>query len=118
VLPHPAFPVDIRHTAKFCREALGAWAARRLTRAPRATWLRTVPIAGWVFLAYGALFPLHGVTLWVIWWIDLFLSVVVHGAQLVFAVPAGRRAGYSTAATVFFTFLFGATFWKALEEPR
>jgi acyl-CoA synthetase (AMP-forming)/AMP-acid ligase II len=118
VLLHPAFPVDIRHNAKIGREALGAWAARRLARAPRATWLRAVPIAGWLFLVYGALFPLHGAALRSIWWIDLFLSVVVHAAQLVFAVPAGRRAGYSTAATVFFTFLFGATFWKSLEAPR
>ncbi|WP_435019726.1 fatty acid CoA ligase family protein [Tundrisphaera sp. TA3] len=29
-LPHPGFPVDIRHNAKINREALAAWAARRL----------------------------------------------------------------------------------------
>jgi acyl-CoA synthetase (AMP-forming)/AMP-acid ligase II len=29
-LRHPAFPVDIRHNAKIGREALAAWAARRL----------------------------------------------------------------------------------------
>jgi hypothetical protein len=27
---HPRFPVDIRHNAKIGREALAAWAARRL----------------------------------------------------------------------------------------
>ena len=30
VLYHPAFPVDVRHNAKIDREALAAWAARRL----------------------------------------------------------------------------------------
>ena len=30
ILPHPGFPVDIRHNAKIFREKLAAWAAREL----------------------------------------------------------------------------------------
>ena len=50
-----------------------------------------------------------------IWYIDLFLSIVVHGAQLWVALPAGRRAGLHPAYTTFMTFLLGATWWRPLR---
>jgi acyl-CoA synthetase (AMP-forming)/AMP-acid ligase II len=125
---HPGFPVDIRHNAKIGREELAAWASRRVPSAagegdvvsasPDARlWSRVVPILGWLFLAYGAVWPFANRVLLVLWWIDLALSVGVHALQLVVAVPAGRRAGYSLATTVAYTMLFGATWWK-LVEPR
>ncbi|MCA9541852.1 MAG: hypothetical protein KC620_23305, partial [Myxococcales bacterium] len=92
---------------------------RRLGRAPpaRGLWLRAVPIGGWLFLLLGLLLPFEHPALWAIWWIDAFLSVIVHGIQLVPALPRGRRAGYPRWQTVLYTFLFGATWWKRLDPP-
>src|SRR5262245_4225916 len=119
---HDSCPVDIRHNAKIEREALVAWAARRPGRSaapPVKAWLlRLVPLAGWLFLLYGYLFPFQSLLLRTAWGIDLFLSVVVHGLQLFTALPIGRAAGYSRRATVFYTFLFGATWWKLLPSTE
>jgi uncharacterized protein YhhL (DUF1145 family) len=117
---HPRFPVDIRHNAKIGREALAAWAARRLGRQPRDArrWLRAIPIAGWLFLLLGVVVPFAHPVLRALWWFDAFLSFVVHGVQLAPALPRAREAGYSRAQAVLYTFLFGATWWKNLEAPR
>jgi acyl-CoA synthetase (AMP-forming)/AMP-acid ligase II/uncharacterized protein YhhL (DUF1145 family) len=121
---HPGFPVDIRHNAKIGREELTAWAARRVPHpgtdaiaADARRWMRLVPIAGWLFLLYGVLFPFTHRALQAIWILDLVLSVGVHGLQLVAAVPAGKRAGYRLGTILFNTMLYGATWWK-LVEPR
>jgi acyl-CoA synthetase (AMP-forming)/AMP-acid ligase II len=125
---HPGFPVDIRHNAKIEREQLAAWASRRVPHERREEgagdagrvsprWARVVPVAGWVFLFYGAMFPLAHPVLRALWAIDLVLSVGAHALQLFAAVPAGRRAGYPLATIVFCTMLLGATWWK-LVEPR
>jgi acyl-CoA synthetase (AMP-forming)/AMP-acid ligase II len=107
------FPVDIRHNAKIGREELARWAARQLT--PRKPWLYAVPVAGWIFILLGLLLRFEHPVLRALWLIDVILSVGVHGLQLFVALPRGRRAGYSTAKTVFYTFLFGATWWKFLR---
>jgi acyl-CoA synthetase (AMP-forming)/AMP-acid ligase II len=125
---HPGFPVDIRHNAKIEREQLAAWASKRVAheRDEGATgevstdsrkWARVVPVAGWLFLLYGAMFPLEHPVLRALWMLDLALSVGVHGLQLFAAVPAGRRAGYPLTTIVLCTMLFGATWWR-LVEPR
>jgi acyl-CoA synthetase (AMP-forming)/AMP-acid ligase II len=108
---HRSFPVDLRHNAKIDREALARWAAEVLGKAPLPVWTRAIPIAGWLFVFYGLLWPLQHPALRAIWWVDVFLSVVAHAVQLLGALPRGRRAGYSTARIVLFTFLFGAT-WR------
>lgn len=120
---HPSFPVDIRHNAKIGRETLAKWAAHRLgvaddrrARSKKSSLLRIVPIAGWLFILYGLVGPMPHRILWALWSIDVFLSVVVHGLQLFVSIPRGHNAGYSTAQTVFFTLLFGATWWKFLDE--
>jgi hypothetical protein len=114
---HPGFPVDIRHNAKIGREQLARWAARKLTPS-RMKPLYIVPLAGWVFLLAGVVVPFTHPVLQTLWWIDLFLSVGVHGAQLFAAVPRGKRAGYSTGESVFRTFLLGATWWKFLGKEE
>jgi olefin beta-lactone synthetase len=137
---HPAFPVDIRHNAKINREYLSAWAAWRLRarrqnprrqdpRRPDPRWSgdlarafapRAVPVAGWAYLLYGLLarcglsVPFHHPLLWVLFWIDAFLSVVVHGLQIPTGVRRGRMAGYPAHKSALLTFAFGATWWKGL----
>jgi uncharacterized protein YhhL (DUF1145 family) len=116
---HPRFPVDIRHNAKIGREELARWAAEQLHGASdrRRRWLRLVPILGWLFILLGIVFPFSQRLLQALWWIDVALSVGLHGLQLFAALPAGKKAGYSTAKSVIYTFLFGATWWKFLR-PR
>jgi acyl-CoA synthetase (AMP-forming)/AMP-acid ligase II len=111
---HPRFPVDIRHNAKIGREQLARWAERKLGSAPRVRPVHVIPIAGWLFLLAGVVVPFTHPVLQALWWIDLFLSVGVHGAQLFAAIPRGKRAGYTTGESVFRTFLLGATWWKFL----
>ncbi|MFF3327526.1 fatty acid CoA ligase family protein [Streptomyces sp. NPDC002889] len=117
-LPHPAFPVDVRHNSKIRRELLAGWAEDQLTgsRRPSATdrALRVVPLLGWAYLAAWPLLPWDHVALTALWWVDAFLSVVVHAAQIPSALRAeqelatGRRPG----ATAALTMLFGATWWR------
>ncbi|WP_405997233.1 fatty acid CoA ligase family protein [Streptomyces sp. NBC_00829] len=124
-LPHPALPVDIRHNAKIRRELLAGWAEDRLTgsRRPSAATcaLRAVPLLGWAYLAAWPLLPWDHVALTALWWVDAFLSVVVHAGQ----IPAALRAEYELAtgrrpgATAALTMLFGATWWRRhSREPK
>ncbi|MFJ8159055.1 fatty acid CoA ligase family protein [Streptomyces sp. NPDC094468] len=122
-LRHPGFPVDIRHNAKINREELARWAARRLARGCEppgwgARALRAIPLAGWAYLLYGIVRPNDSVPLEALWWIDAFLSIVVHAAQIPKALPRGRAAGCSTTMTVWLTLLYGATWWKRLPVDR
>jgi acyl-CoA synthetase (AMP-forming)/AMP-acid ligase II len=123
-LPHPAFPVDIRHNAKIRRELLTGWAEDRLTGSRRPTAadlaLRTVPLAGWAYLAAWPLLPWDHPALTALWWIDALLSIVVHAAQ----IPAALRAEHELAtgraprATAALTMLFGATWWRTARRGR
>ncbi|MFT4087847.1 MAG: hypothetical protein QM658_12005 [Gordonia sp. (in: high G+C Gram-positive bacteria)] len=78
--------------------------------------LRTVPIAGWLLLAYGLYRLLSGrpITHRGLRWLlgaDAFASLVLHTAQ----IPAALRAAgdaRSRAATAALTLLFGMTWWK------
>jgi acyl-CoA synthetase (AMP-forming)/AMP-acid ligase II len=117
-LVHPSLPVDVRHNAKIKREELAAW-ARMVLLPSRPSALHVaaaaVPVAGWVLVVWGFVAPLPGV--WrALWAVALFFSVVVHGLQLVVALPIGRRAARSTAATVLLTLLLGAAWWKPLQR--
>ena len=123
-LPHPAFPVDIRHNAKIRRELLAGWAedqltgSRRPTAADRA--LRTVPLLGWAYLAAWPLLPLDHVALTALWWLDAFLSVVVHAVQIPSALRAEQElaTGRKPWATAALTMLFGATWWRTRSAAR
>ncbi|MFD0278045.1 fatty acid CoA ligase family protein [Kitasatospora sp. NPDC127111] len=123
-LRHPGFPVDVRHNAKIGRERLARWAGKRLRRTgPPArrrhrVWLaRCVPLAGWAYLLAGLLHPVDQPFLVGLWWLDAFLSVVVHTAQIPAALPRGRAAGHGRAATAALTLLYGATWWRLLPVP-
>ncbi|WP_405942694.1 fatty acid CoA ligase family protein [Streptomyces sp. NBC_00207] len=121
-LRHPAFPVDIRHNAKIGREELARWAERQQARplsSPGWRAVRIVPLAGWAYLVGGAVWAATGgvpdvpVLRW-LWWVDAFLSIGVHAAQIPLALPRGRAAGHGTASVVGRTMLYGATWWRAL----
>ncbi|MFE9258338.1 fatty acid CoA ligase family protein [Streptomyces sp. NPDC006879] len=122
-LNHPAFPVDIRHNAKIGREQLARWAERRLDP-PAPPWSlagaeQLVPLAGWAYLIGGAVWaatvgaPEVAALRW-LWWVDAFLSVVVHAGQIPVALPRGRAAGYGPWETALRTLLYGATWWRKL----
>ncbi|MDH6119825.1 fatty acid CoA ligase family protein [Kitasatospora sp. GAS204B] len=114
-LRHRAFPVDVRHNAKIGREELARWAQRQLQPQGRRWALRTIPLAGWAYLLLGAVHPVDSIPLSVLWWIDAFLSVVVHAAQIPVALPRGRAAGRRPGATIALTMLYGATWWRSLS---
>lgn len=83
--------------------------------------LRAVPVLGWLFLAYGAIRemrgnPLRHRGLRTIWWIDAFLSVVVHSAQIPAAMRTGDELGHSRPRTALLTFVFGLTWWRTLPQ--
>ncbi|MER5463253.1 fatty acid CoA ligase family protein [Streptomyces sp. NPDC002668] len=117
-LPHPAFPVDIRHNAKIRRELLAGWAEDQLTGSRRPTAgdraLRAVPLLGWAYLAAWPLLPWSHVALTALWWVDAFLSVVVHAVQIPSALRAEQElaTGRKPWATAALTMLFGATWWR------
>ncbi len=130
---HPSFPVDIRHNAKISREYLARWAASRLRPAGlrptglrptglrpaglRAAGLRAawaIPLAGWAFLGYGLVAGFHHPVLWALFWLDAFLSVVVHGLQVPIGVRRGRMAGHGPVRSALATFVLGATWWRGL----
>jgi len=75
-----------------------------------------VPAGGWAYVVVGLIWPLQHWFLIFLWWIILFLSVVVHGAQLLIALPVGRHHNISAARTVLYTIVFGATWWKPLQS--
>jgi acyl-CoA synthetase (AMP-forming)/AMP-acid ligase II len=115
---HPSFPVDIRHNAKINREYLARWASSRLRPARmrpasvRPAW--AIPLAGWAFLGYGLVAGFHHPVLWALFWLDAFLSVVVHGLQVPIGVRRGRMAGHGPVRSALATFVLGATWWRGL----
>ncbi|NLE79166.1 MAG: hypothetical protein GX610_06205 [Rhodococcus sp.] len=79
--------------------------------------MRAIPLLGWLYLAYGAVRavggnPIRHRVLRIVWWIDAFLSIVVHTAQIPSAVREGDKRGHSRARTALLTFVFGLTWWK------
>ncbi|MFD9635847.1 fatty acid CoA ligase family protein, partial [Streptomyces violascens] len=123
-LPHPAFPVDIRHNAKIRRELLADWAEGQLTQSRRPTpadlALRTVPLLGWAYLAAYPLVPYHNRALTALWWLDASLSVAVHALQIPAALQAEqeRATGRRPVTTAGLTMLFGATWWRRRGRKR
>lgn len=85
--------------------------------------LRAIPVLGWAFLLYGGLRatrgrPLRHPVLRAVWWIDAFLSIVVHTAQIPSAVRRGDRLGHSRIRTALLTLVFGLTWWKTQPTVR
>lgn len=73
-----------------------------------------IPIFGWLFLAYGLLFPMNYVVK-VMWWIDIVLSAT-HFVQIFVALPLGKKAGISALKTACLTVAFGSMWWKPLQN--
>ncbi|MFG1795200.1 hypothetical protein [Nocardia sp. NPDC049149] len=92
----------------------------------KTTALRAIPVLGWVYLAGGVVaiatnrVPGNRL-LRAAWWIDAFLSVVVHAAQIRPALRAAEGSGRSPVETAVLTQIFGMTWWRTQpeqEQPR
>jgi 3-oxoacyl-[acyl-carrier-protein] synthase-3 len=99
--------------------------ATGMTRPLRLVALRSVPVAGWAYIAYSLLRPPRRQVMRLLLWTDVALSVGLHAAQVPFALRALAPQGRSRAHIATATFLFGATWWKTasnyqplLEEAR
>jgi hypothetical protein len=78
--------------------------------------LKFFPILAWVFIFYGFLMPIEPNWLLVLWWLNAVLTPGLHLIELYWAIPVGKKAGYSTGASIFLTMLLGATWWKPLAN--
>lgn len=78
--------------------------------------LMLIPIFGWLFIAYGLVFPIENIYIKWMWYIDIFLSVPVHLLQLIIAVPVGVKSGYTKFQSISLTITFGATWWKPVRQ--
>ncbi|MBH0774786.1 hypothetical protein [Nocardia bovistercoris] len=88
----------------------------------RVVALRAIPVLGWLYLGAGALAAAAGRAPLarlprVLWWADLFLSIVVHAAQIPAALRAGRGSDRTAFEIAVLTQIFGLTYW-ATEEVR
>ncbi|WP_280215146.1 hypothetical protein [Nocardia cyriacigeorgica] len=89
----------------------------------RTTALRAIPIIGWLYLVAGLIAastrraPAHRLPR-VLWWIDAFLSIVVHAAQIPFALRAARHSGRSTTEIALMTQIFGLTWWRTADHGQ
>ncbi|MET8778122.1 hypothetical protein ABZV58_24240 [Nocardia sp. NPDC004654] len=84
----------------------------------KTTALRAIPILGWLYLVAGLIAARTGQApgnrwLRAAWWIDAFLSVVVHAAQIPVALRATRGTGHSPWKTAVLTQIFGLTWYGA-----
>ncbi|WP_280366829.1 hypothetical protein, partial [Nocardia abscessus] len=64
----------------------------------KTTAFRAIPVIGWLYLAGGALAAAtdrvpDSRLLRTVWWIDAFLSIVVHAAQIPAALRAAEGSG-------------------------
>ncbi len=79
----------------------------------------SIPIFGWICIIVGIIFFQYLLLNWILlflWVVDVFLSVVVHGAQLYLAIPAGKKANIPVWKIICKTMLLGATWWKPLRD--
>ncbi|WP_280236655.1 hypothetical protein [Nocardia cyriacigeorgica] len=89
----------------------------------RTTALRAVPIAGWLYLVAGLVAAAAGRApanrpLRALWWIDAFLSTVVHAVQIPIALRAARHTGRSATEIALMTQIFGLTWWRTIDHGK
>ncbi|WP_018692604.1 hypothetical protein [Algicola sagamiensis] len=77
-------------------------------------WSMFVPLFGWIYLLIGSISPFTHPMLIALWWVDLFLSVVVHLGQIPLALRRASPLGFRHSQTCIYTFIFGATWWKTI----
>ncbi|WP_067816579.1 hypothetical protein [Nocardia inohanensis] len=87
----------------------------------KTTALRAVPVLGWLYVIAGLVAVLANRApanrfLRAVWWIDAFLSIVVHAAQIPAALRAAEGSDRSAVETAVMTQIFGLTWWKT-QEP-
>lgn len=76
--------------------------------------LKFFPILAWMFLVYGLIMPIEPRWLLMLWWLNAVLTPGLHLIELYWAIPIGKKAGYSVGTSIFMTLLLGATWWKPL----
>lgn len=87
----------------------------------KTTALRAIPVLGWLYLVGGIVAVAtdqvpESRVLRAAWWIDAFLSVVVHAAQIRPALRAAAGSGRSPIETAVLTQIFGMTWWRTQEK--
>lgn len=78
-----------------------------------------IPIVGWIYIIIGIIFFQYlilNLILLFIWVVDMILSVGIHGGQLYFAIPAGKKVNLPIWEIVLKCMLLGATWWKPLRD--
>ena len=53
--------------------------------------LKLIPIAGWIFILIGIIWPFENRIIYICWLIDIFLSCIVHPLQYIIAIPLGKK---------------------------
>lgn len=76
--------------------------------------LKIIPILAWLFILYGLLISVEPDWFRVLWWLNAILTPGLHLIELFWAIPVGKKAGYSKGYSIFMTMLLGATWWKPL----
>ncbi|WP_036527604.1 hypothetical protein [Nocardia sp. CNY236] len=85
--------------------------------------LRAIPVFGWLYLAGGLVAAAidrvpDNPVLRAVWWIDAFLSVVVHAAQIPAALRSAEHSDRSRFETAALTQIFGMTWWRTQPDAR
>jgi len=79
-------------------------------------WLKIIPVAGWLYILVGLIYPFENILFKLVWWIDIGLCVGLHSLQLFVALPIGRRAGHSDKEIIINTLIYGALWWQPLKK--
>ncbi len=74
-----------------------------------------IPIFGWVFIAYGVVFPIQNLVIRIMFYIDIVLSAT-HFIQIFVALPLGKKGGIPVLKNIFLTIALGSTWWKPLKK--
>lgn len=75
-----------------------------------------IPLFGWLYILYGCIRPFNNRWLVLLFWADVFLSVVVHACQIRVALPLRAHYAVSRWEVIVQTMLFGATWWLPLKR--
>jgi len=73
-------------------------------------------ILGWLFIIFGAVFPIGDEIALIFWLAITCLWGIGHPLELILSIPIGKKAGIPNVTTVLKTILFGFTWWLPLKK--
>ncbi len=76
--------------------------------------LMLIPVFGWIFIAYGLLFPIQNTYIKVMWIIDIVLSIGVHPLQLFISLPVGIKYALLAILTFIISNAFVSAYYRCL----